>query len=104
MDSQSPGPGCTARGESDHGGGAAADTTWHLLRHTYASILIDGGESVTVVARRLGHANPSETLRTYSHLWPDSDDLTRQVVEAAFGHSRQTESGQRKSVESLRDG
>jgi integrase len=61
-----------------------ADTTWHLLRHTYASILIDGGESVTVVARRLGHANPSETLRTYSHLWPDSDERTRQVVDAAF--------------------
>lgn len=65
--------------------GLPEDTTWHLLRHTYASILIDGGESVTVVARRLGHANPSETLRTYSHLWPESDDRTRQVVEAAFG-------------------
>lgn len=64
--------------------GLPQDTTWHLLRHTYASILIDGGESVTVVARRLGHANPSETLRTYSHLWPDSDDRTRQVVDAAF--------------------
>lgn len=64
--------------------GLPEDTTWHLLRHTYASILIDGGESVTVVARRLGHANPSETLRTYSHLWPDSDDRTRQVVDAAF--------------------
>ena len=57
---------------------------WHLLRHTYTSILIDGGESVTVVARRLGHANPSETLRTYSHRWPNSDDRTRQVVDAAF--------------------
>jgi integrase len=64
--------------------GLPADTTWHTLRHTYASILIDGGESVTVVARRLGHANPSETLRTYSHLWPDSDERTRQVVDAAF--------------------
>lgn len=64
--------------------GLPSDTTWHLLRHTYASILIDGGESVTVVARRLGHANPSETLRTYSHLWPDSDERTRQVVDAAF--------------------
>jgi site-specific recombinase XerD len=83
---------------------ADKDRTWHMLRHPYASVLIDGGESVTVVARRLGHANPSETLRTYSHLWPDSDDRTRQVVEAAFGHSRQTEPGQRKSVESLRDG
>lgn len=65
----------------------SGDTTWHMLRHTYASVLIDGGESVTVVAKRLGHANPSETLRTYSHLWPNSDERTRQVVEAAFGNS-----------------
>lgn len=72
--------------------GLPADTTWHLLRHTYASILIDGGESVTVVARRLGHANPSETLRTYSHLWPDSDDRTRQVVDAAFTRPSSDES------------
>ena len=63
---------------------AISRTFWHLLRHTYASILIDGGESVTVVARRLGNANPSETLRTYSHLWLDSDERTRQVVDAAF--------------------
>lgn len=62
-------------------------TTWHMLRHTYASVFVDGGESVTVVARRLGHSNPSETLRTYSHLWPYSDERTRQVVEHAFGRS-----------------
>lgn len=70
------------------------DTTWHMLRHTYASVLIDGGESVTVVAKRLGHANPSETLRTYSHLWPDSDDRTRQVVESAFIRSVETGHGE----------
>ncbi len=64
--------------------GLPESSTWHKLRHTYASVLIDGGESVTVVARRLGHANPSETLRTYSHLWPNSDERTRSVVDAAF--------------------
>jgi integrase len=71
--------------------GLPADTTWHLLRHTYASVLIDGGESATVVARRLGHANPSETLRTYSHLWPDSDERTRQVVDSAFAKRASTD-------------
>ncbi len=70
--------------------GLPPDATWHLLRHTFASILIDGGESVTVVAKRLGHANPSETLRTYSHLWPDSDQRTRQVVEGAFSTDEPT--------------
>jgi integrase len=68
-----------------------AETTWHLLRRIYASVLIDGGESVTVVARRLGHANPSETLGAYSHLWPDSDDCTRQVVDGAFAKHASTD-------------
>lgn len=34
---------------------------------------------------RLGHASAAETLDTYSHLWPDSDDRTRDAVQAALG-------------------
>jgi integrase len=64
--------------------GLPAGVTFHQLRHTYASLLIDGGESVTVVADRMGHQNATETLRTYSHLWPSSDDKTRQVLDRAF--------------------
>ena len=64
--------------------GLPAGITFHQLRHTYASLLIEGGESVTVVADRMGHMNANETLRTYSHLWPSSDDKTRQVLERAF--------------------
>lgn len=33
---------------------------------------------------RLGHASSDETLNTYAHLWPDSEDRTRSVVEAAL--------------------
>ncbi len=40
----------------------------------YASLLIRHGESVKVVQVRLGHASASETLDTYSHLWPDSEE------------------------------
>ncbi len=57
---------------------------FHHLRHHYASVLIDGGESVKVVQERLGHASPDETLRTYTHLWPTSDQRTRSVVESAW--------------------
>ena len=64
--------------------GLPAGITLHQLRHTYASLLIDGGESVTVVADRMGHKNATETLQTYSHLWPSSDDKTRQVLDKAF--------------------
>ncbi len=37
------------------------------------------------VQARLGHASASETLDTYSHLWPDSDDRTRAAVDSALG-------------------
>ncbi len=61
--------------------GLPAGTGFHALRHYYASLLIRHGESVKVVQSRLGHASAKETLDTYGHLWPDSDDRTRQAVD-----------------------
>lgn len=40
------------------------------------------------VQARLGHASASETLNTYSHLWPDSDDRTREALDAVLGSTR----------------
>ena len=57
----------------------------HALRYHYASLLIRHGESVKVVQARLGHASASETLDTYAHLWPDSEDRTRAAVDAVLG-------------------
>jgi integrase len=57
---------------------------FHHLRHHYASVLIDGGESVKVVQERLGQASAEETLRTYSHLMRASEQRTRSVVESAW--------------------
>lgn len=34
-----------------------------------------------MVQARLGHASASETLDTYSHLWPDSEDRTRRAID-----------------------
>lgn len=56
----------------------------HALRHFYASLLIRHGESVKTVQRRLGHSSAAITLDTYTHLWPDSDDRTREAVERAL--------------------
>jgi integrase len=64
--------------------GAPTGTGFHELRHYYASLLIRHGESVKVVQARLGHASASETLDTYSHLWPDSDDRTRTAVDSVL--------------------
>jgi integrase len=65
--------------------GAPAGTRMHSLRHYYASLLIRHGESVKVVQARLGHASARETLDTYSHLWPDSEDMTRAAVDDVLG-------------------
>lgn len=65
--------------------GTPEDMTMHSLRHYYASLLIRHGESVKVVQKRLGHATAAETLDTYSHLWPDSEDRTRDAVDAVLG-------------------
>lgn len=58
--------------------------TFHELRHYYASLLIRYGESVKTVQARLGHASATETLDRYSHLWPDSEDRTREAVDSVF--------------------
>jgi len=65
--------------------GLPEGTGLHLLRHYYASLLIRYGESVKIVQARLGHATAAETLDTYSHLWPDSDDRTREAVDSQLG-------------------
>jgi integrase len=57
--------------------GPAGVATFHDLRHFYASLLIAKGCSVKAVQRRLGHQPAIETLDTYGHLWPNSDDETR---------------------------
>jgi integrase len=64
--------------------GLPADTSFHSLRHHYASTLIGQGESPVVVASRLRHRTPNESMRTYAHLWPDDDDRTRRIIEAAW--------------------
>ena len=42
----------------------------HDLRHTHATILLRDRENVKVVSERLGHANVTVTLTTYSHVMP----------------------------------
>lgn len=56
----------------------------HALRHFYASVLIDVGESVRAVADYLGHADPGFTLRVYAHLFPASEDRARSALDVAL--------------------
>lgn len=62
----------------------SVDATFHDLRHFYASMLIRSGLSVKVVQARLGHGSAVETLETYAHLWPDSEESTRNAIDSVF--------------------
>lgn len=72
---------------------------WHDLRHHHASMLIAGGASVIAVARRLGHKDPTETLRTYGHLWHDDEE---RMVAATDGLVTLAAHGERTEERSYR--
>ncbi|WP_445395145.1 tyrosine-type recombinase/integrase [Streptomyces sp. LE64] len=63
---------------------AAREHGMHALRHFYASVLLDAGESIRALSAYLGHADPGFTLRTYTHLMPSSEGRTRKAVDALF--------------------
>jgi integrase len=56
----------------------------HALRHFYASVLLDAGESIKAVSEYLGHSDPGFTLRVYTHLMPASADRTKRAVDAVW--------------------
>ncbi|MFB7913488.1 tyrosine-type recombinase/integrase [Streptomyces sp. NPDC056061] len=66
---------------------AAPDDGMHALRHFYASVLLDGGESIKALSVYLGHSDPGFTLRIYTHLMPSSEQRTRAAVSAVFGRA-----------------
>jgi integrase len=44
---------------------------FHALRHTSATLLLQAGVPIAIVAHRLGHAKPTTTLDHYAHALPD---------------------------------
>jgi integrase len=61
----------------------------HELRHFFASVLLDQGESIKAVAEWLGHADAAFTLQTYTHLMPSSDERTKNVITGLYGRKDQ---------------
>lgn len=59
--------------------------TFHALRHSHASQLIDAKVDIVTIASRLGHADPSITLRIYSHLFETSDAAAADAINVALG-------------------
>jgi integrase len=61
----------------------------HALRHFYASVLLDAGESIKAVSEYLGHADPAMTLRVYAHLMPSSTERARRALDDVFGMAQE---------------
>lgn len=56
----------------------------HDLRHVHATVLLLAGVPVHVVAGRLGHADPSITLRVYAHVLREAESQAADVFAEAI--------------------
>jgi integrase len=56
--------------------------TFHALRHTHASQLIDQGVDIVTISKRLGHGKPDITLRIYAHLFRKDDSKAAAAINA----------------------
>jgi integrase len=59
----------------------------HTLRHSYASLLIEAGESITYVQNQLGHATAAFTLSVYAHFVPRGDRRAVDSLDDATGRN-----------------
>jgi len=57
---------------------------FHGLRHTHATLLMGAGVHPKVVSERLGHADISLTLSTYSHVLPQMQQEAASIFDAAM--------------------
>lgn len=55
---------------------------FHVLRHTYASVMLPAGESIVSLAKWLGHSDPAFTLRAYTHFMPQAGARGLSAIEA----------------------
>lgn len=72
--------------------GLPADLRFHDLRHTYASLQAARGVRSEVVAKLMGHADATVTLKIYTHLWEEHLD------EAVAGWERPARSERREGA------
>ena len=58
----------------------------HALRHTHATLLLEAGEQLHVVAERLGHKDAMVTATIYAHVTPkqsrQASDTFTKIIDA----------------------
>ena len=65
-------------------------TTFHDLRHTFASTALAEGVPISEVSRWLGHKSITTTVDLYGHLVPEASGRARDVLDRAFGAESET--------------
>ena len=65
--------------------GLDEDTTFHDLRHTFASTALAEGVPISEVSRWLGHKSITTTVDLYGHLVPEATGRARDALDKAFG-------------------
>ncbi len=70
---------------------AAPKDGFYVLRHTYASVMLEAGESVVALARWLWHSSSTITLDHYAHFMPEAGNRGRgaQKLPRGFRADRQ---------------
>lgn len=64
--------------------GLMPDTTFHDLRHTYASTALAAGVPISEVSKWLGHESITTTVDLYGHLVPEASGRARTALDMAF--------------------
>ncbi|WP_336213304.1 tyrosine-type recombinase/integrase, partial [Nonomuraea sp. LPB2021202275-12-8] len=64
--------------------GLLPDTTFHDLRHTFASTALAAGVPISEVSRWLGHESITTTVDLYGHLVPEASQRARKAMDMAF--------------------
>ncbi|MCF0260983.1 MAG: site-specific integrase [Erysipelotrichaceae bacterium] len=62
--------------------------TLHDLRHSHASMLIEMNVNPLVISERLGHADVQLTLNVYSHLYPNKQAETANMIQGFINQNR----------------
>ena len=58
--------------------------TFHCIRHTHATLLIENGVNFKVIQMRLGHSSFNQTMNTYSHVTPIMENDVIEKIEKIF--------------------
>ncbi|GAB4074756.1 hypothetical protein GCM10028778_22590 [Barrientosiimonas marina] len=61
-----------------------AKISFHGLRHTHATLLLQSGVHPKVVQERLGHLSIQTTLDTYSHIIPGIQDVAAESIQKSL--------------------